>query len=547
MQSLGLPTVYLRSRVNLIGEHAYNSDGLLMPIETRHAQVQASLDELRAGRALTTTEMSTALDLAKDAMSAGRPELAIAVLEPLTRHAATDARAWQLLGFAYRDEQRMPEAAQAFAHGADLDPHDPLSAAGAAQSTCESGLPAARLFRRALELAPDYLGAIGGAATALIAEAQAGAAEALLADALTRLPHWLEGHRQLAALRWTSGDTRHFARSYAEACRVQPHNRALRLAWFRAIAQTRDWEAARTIVEDGEKIFGNAAAFNVARLFIASESGDRGRAEELFALTASIRDEVRDLAYIRHCLRTGQLDPAERLALHYVETASAAAIWPYLSLIWRLRGDVRAAWLDGAPPYVHITDLDVSVTELAELAVLLRQQHTARAPYLEQSVRGGTQTDGQLFFRGEPAIQSLKAKMQTAIRDYVAVLPRPVRAHPLLGTARAARGPYLFAGSWSVRLEAQGFHVSHTHPQGWISSAFYVALPEAAQLGASPSGWIRFGVPPRELGLDLPAYLHVEPKPGRLVLFPSTMWHATVPFNDGERLVVAFDVLAPRR
>ena len=34
-------------------------------------------------------------------------------------------------------------------------------------------------------------------------------------------------------------------------------------------------------------------------------------------------------------------------------------------------------------------------------------------------------------------------------------------------------------------------------------------------------------------------------KPARLVLFPSWMWHGTVPFADGERLTVAFDVAQP--
>ena len=47
-----------------------------------------------------------------------------------------------------------------------------------------------------------------------------------------------------------------------------------------------------------------------------------------------------------------------------------------------------------------------------------------------------------------------------------------------------------------------------------------------------------------ELGLDLPPIRLIEPKPGRLVLFPSTMWHGTVPFAAGERLTVAFDVRA---
>jgi len=34
----------------------------------------------------------------------------------------------------------------------------------------------------------------------------------------------------------------------------------------------------------------------------------------------------------------------------------------------------------------------------------------------------------------------------------------------------------------------------------------------------------------------------IEPKPGRLALFPSWMWHGTRPFAEGERITVAFDV-----
>jgi len=32
-------------------------------------------------------------------------------------------------------------------------------------------------------------------------------------------------------------------------------------------------------------------------------------------------------------------------------------------------------------------------------------------------------------------------------------------------------------------------------------------------------------------------------EPARLALFPSVFWHGTRPFDDGERLTVAFDVV----
>jgi predicted 2-oxoglutarate/Fe(II)-dependent dioxygenase YbiX len=103
-----------------------------------------------------------------------------------------------------------------------------------------------------------------------------------------------------------------------------------------------------------------------------------------------------------------------------------------------------------------------------------------------------------------------------------------------------------FSGSWSVRLRGAGYHSNHVHPQGWISSAFYVALPNAGPQDGPDAGWLTLGEPHAQLKLDLPAFRRVAPRPGQLVLFPSWMWHGTVPFAEGERLTVAFDVAVPR-
>nr|WP_237219744.1 putative 2OG-Fe(II) oxygenase [Sphingomonas arenae] len=103
--------------------------------------------------------------------------------------------------------------------------------------------------------------------------------------------------------------------------------------------------------------------------------------------------------------------------------------------------------------------------------------------------------------------------------------------------------PIRFAGSWSVCLTGQGFHSQHVHPQGWISSALYVDLP--ARLDGS-EGWLTLGQPQDSLGSGLEPFRTVEPKVGRLVLFPSMMWHGTIPFAAGERLTTAFDIAPPR-
>ncbi len=59
-------------------------------------------------------------------------------------------------------------------------------------------------------------------------------------------------------------------------------------------------------------------------------------------------------------------------------------------------------------------------------------------------------------------------------------------------------------------------------------------------------GWLSLGEC-RELVPDLSPVRLIEPRPGRLVLFPSTIWHGTRPFPSGERLTVAFDIALPKR
>ena len=103
-----------------------------------------------------------------------------------------------------------------------------------------------------------------------------------------------------------------------------------------------------------------------------------------------------------------------------------------------------------------------------------------------------------------------------------------------------------FSGSWSDRLSSGGRHSNHLHPMGWISSALYVALPGQTPGEPADAGWLTLGEPDDLLGMSLPPWRKVEPKPGQLVLFPSWMWHGTVPFVQGERLTVAFDVAVPR-
>jgi Tfp pilus assembly protein PilF len=511
-------------------------------IVERFELLSARVADLVAGASVFPSDIADCTDFALDANSADREDLSIALLEPLSSQVSRAPRVWQLLGLSYRHAQNMEAAVTAFDTAVALAPGDPLIVLAQAQCHFETGRPAAHLFRQAQRLAPNNVEIVRNAAAALAAEGNYSTGEKLLARAVSANPAWLDGHQSLVNLRLTHGDIEDFARSYRDATRAQPQNQSVWLAWFYALATRRDWDKAAAILDEAETACGPSPLFRVRRLYLASESGQAAQDPDLFNDVADQHDPAMDICRVRHALRGGWIDQAESIAMHYVGTPAQAAFWPYLSLIWRLQKDPRAAWLDGEAAYIRQFDLDITREELDQLATVLRRLHTMQAPFPGQSVRGGTQTDQQLFFHHAPEIQRLRAMISAVVADYIAALPPPVEGHPLLGRPR---GELRFEGSWSVRLSGTGFHVCHTHTHGWISSAFYVSLPE--KMGESPSGWIEFGTPPPELGLNLPAYTRIEPKPGRLVLFPSTMWHCTVPFEDGERLTVAFDVASPRR
>ena len=84
----------------------------------------------------------------------------------------------------------------------------------------------------------------------------------------------------------------------------------------------------------------------------------------------------------------------------------------------------------------------------------------------------------------------------------------------------------------------------HTHPLGWISSAYYVQVPADVAASDAHGGGIKFGEPDIDLGEHGKARRSIQPACGRLVLFPSYMWHGTLPFDAHEpRMTVAFDVV----
>ncbi len=303
--------------------------------------------------------------------------------------------------------------------------------------------------------------------------------------------------------------------AYREALALEPDNKIAGTGLGNSLAGMKRYDEAQAVLEGLVARHGEDLNLLISIAETAIAAGDPEKAAAF-------------------CERSVAVQPHDQVALAVMGTA------------WRMLGDERDETLNGYDSLIQVYDLDppegFSDMESfnAELNAWLDRIHPATREYLEQSLRNGTQTPDKLFGAGHDLVERIQARIHQAVARYVADMAPDTR-HPLL--SRRNRG-FDYAGSWSSRLRDCGFHTNHIHPEGWISSCYYVALPKAVEDQAGRQGWIKFGEPALDVGLKDPIRRAIQPRPGRLVLFPSYMWHGTIPFHDSEpRTTIAFDVV----
>jgi tetratricopeptide (TPR) repeat protein len=365
------------------------------------------------------------------------------------------------------------------------------------------------------------------------------AAVPLLDQYLARQPGSTAAHELLAELRAQSGAGDRFTDSYLAALHDDPANKPLLMSYWATLSRAGRLDETLNSIDANRGVFGDDRDFALLEANVANHAGLTHRAGVLIDRL----DDRADAQLVRgqHRLQTGHPDEAATLLETVVDTEpDNLSAWALLELAWRMTRDPRHQWLIGQPGLYGTQQLALGGHRLEDIAAALRTLHRARSQPIGQSVRGGTQTAGQLFLRNEPEIRMLTSALAAAIRQFVDGLPPADPRHPLL---RHRNSGMAFGPSWSVRLTGGGFHAAHFHPNGILSSACYIALPDAVAEAEEKAGWLEIGRPPPELSIDLPPLKVFEPEPGRLVLFPSFLFHGTRPFPSGERLTVAFDLV----
>ncbi len=184
----------------------------------------------------------------------------------------------------------------------------------------------------------------------------------------------------------------------------------------------------------------------------------------------------------------------------------------------------------------HIDELTASDNDLLQ-KLLHDIKHLAIAERKQGRLYYGIQSAGNLLLRSEASFQQLAALLRDKINAYqtqfkgsqdniIKHFPKHIS----------------FTSSWYLRMKQGGYLSSHIHEEGWISGCVYLQLPERIEEYEGCFSYSTDGDDYPRQHDEFPSQV-ADIKVGDLVLFPSSLFHRTLPFqSDQERVCVAFDV-----
>lgn len=520
---------------------AGNLANLLSQMGNRKLSVDAYLRALE----LNPNSPELLLNLGLTLIDEGKYEQAIDALTAAIKKNDSIASLWHALGVALRMQGNLEQASAALERAIKLDPKSAKAWVALGVIARLRGNPelALQCYAQARRTGFDAAELLDAEASAHFDLGDTQTAIEKIDTLLLQTPHYIPAHTMRYEILFEQGVPIDDALApFRAVTAVAPDNIPLQTAFATTLFSSNLYDetlqvVARLRAQDDQPALAVLHAQTWLKL---------GRADEaLRALALSPKawlDQPRLAEALAKAL-IAQQDPAKASAVldqALLKTPFDQALLATQSIAWRLLDDSREHWLCDYDRFIW--RIKLRDDHLAALEEYLRSAHRNRREPLRQSLKNGTQTSGNLLGRNIEVLNQTRASIVTGLSAYLDALPTDDN-HPFLARRSTA---IRFAGSWSVLLQSGGKHSNHFHQEGWISSAYYVSLPTKTP-DDSLAGCLQFGQPTEDYAVDLAPRKVIEPVAGELVLFPSYLWHGTVPFHGADtRLTIAFDVVPGR-
>ncbi|WP_240624493.1 2OG-Fe(II) oxygenase family protein [Aurantiacibacter odishensis] len=476
------------------------------------------------------------------------PQRAVPLLDGILSEEPANVTAITLRGLTAQRLGMFDLAVRYFADAHRIEPSNPARKVnlGMALKGARRFEDAVRMLREADAMRPGHPATLNNLGSCLIANDMAGEAVAILRTAITAKSGDPGVLNNLGIALARTGDSEGAIAAYTNAIELRPHYTEARLNLADLLRSTNRLAEAKDqarIVLQAQP--GHPRASNLVGMILEDE-GNAADAIRVWqqCLSQSGPNHPVGVNLMRLLIAQGRPAEAKPIARLLLETVpQSTSPLAYLAAALDQTGELeKLAELRGLDRFVRVIDLraPAGFESLAQFNAQLCDE-LAKHPSLTFEPEGlvarkGRQS-GELAEASSPALAAMKEQAITALRETWEHLGESKANHPFL----AARPADWSITMWGTILQPGGAVEPHIHAPNWLSGVYY---PDFADSLPNPDeGAFSIGVLPDALGTGL-ATRTIRPRAGRMILFPSFLWHGTLPFaGNRPRISIAFDLV----
>lgn len=463
--------------------------------------------------------LTQALQLSVQHIQTGKLSQAQEVLGQILKQAPSHPDARHLLGVSLLQQQEYGQAEKEIKKSLQANPKFAMAHFNLGNVYMGQGNPdkAISTFQKALKIKPDYVQAAHRLCDALYMAERFDEAEIHYRALLEKTPDNLGLMTSLADMLDTQGKWDAAINIFQQAVKLAPNDAILHVKLANTLNQAFKSDQAETVILRALELAPDLYAAHLAHAYILLR---QGRAEEGLAAAN----------------KTLALFPGETTAIAWKITAldqlgGGTEYDRYMDF----ETFVKPQWVETPKGFRNINHFNEAIV-----------RHVVNHPQLFSFEHYEVTRHGQevkdIYAEPMGPIKHLKAAMEKHVTDYINSLPDDPDNHFVANAPKKWR-----LKSWANILSGPGRQIAHIHGEAWLSGCYYVRLPDIMKTDENPenAGYIEFGQINDEFpNLETNRLKFLRPQEGLVALFPSYLYHSTVPTQSTQpRIAIAFDVV----
>ncbi|MDV7339729.1 tetratricopeptide repeat protein [Terasakiella sp. A23] len=468
---------------------------------------------------MQNVSLDQALQIAMQQINSGQLGQAQNVLNQILSKVPSHPDARHLLGVTYLSQGKYADAETEIRKSIKKNPKFPMAHynLGNALLGLDKSDQAINAFKKSLKLKPDYLQAERRLADAYYIAERFDEAEKTYRDVMAKVPQDVNIVVTLADMLDTQGKWEAAIELYRKAISMKPDEAVLHTKLANTLNQDSQHEEAEKVIKKALELDPDHHSTHMAHSYImlSQKKPDAGLA-------------------------------AAEKALEIFPGETTAVAWKLAALDQLGGGDEYDRYMDFdtfvKPEWVDVPDGYKDIDEFNEALVQHVENHPKLFSFDHYEVTRYGKEVKDIYSEPMGPVAHLKAAMEKHVAGYIASLPDDPDNQFVATAPKKWR-----IKSWANILAGPGRQIAHIHGEAWMSGCYYVRLPDVMKGEENPdhAGYIEFGQINDEFPmLETDRLKFLQPKEGLVALFPSYLYHSTVPTESQQpRIAIAFDVV----